>query len=718
MKRNILKATAAILAAVLSLTSAGCGYEEGNYKSAGFDTYESYGVTSRSSVLSLSDDGTVSITRRSRENTEAMGEEGTWTVMVYLCGTDLESDGSYAVHDIKEMIKASTTENVRFVVETGGTQYWNGYNISSDNIGRYEICGGKIKLVDQTENANMGRPKTLADFLSWGVETYPAEKMGLIMWNHGGGSITGVCFDENNSFDSLSLPEIDIALSSVYDSMTDKFEFIGFDACLMATVETANILVPHAKYMIASEETEPGYGWDYTTIGKYLSKNPQCSGADIGKVIADSFYTSCKEIYQEDSCTMSVTDLSKIDSLIQAINTEAAKMNEAATDNAMLSEMARNITNAKNYGGNNRSEGYTNMIDLGSLFESALGSETVTAALKETVVHNLYGADQKGSTGLSTYYPLSISGSQELVMFKEICVSPYYMSFVDRLTYGSANSGDIEDYSGDDMWLSGDCWDYSDWYEESAEFEDYTGYWDFLDESDYCEMDFVDYDCSISYMEEPHLDDEGTYSFTLDEQSVYNTSGVYCSLFMYDDETGYALDLGCDNYVDVDWETGVVNDLFEGFWYTLSDGQFLNLNVVEEYETYDIYTTPVLLNGEETNLRIKMDYSGDELECFIVGAWDGVDECGQAAKGYTQLEEGDVINPIYYVYDDYGEYLGDIYGYDYIFENNGDIYMDYLEASDYLYSFRIDDIFGNQYYTDFVTFGVEENGDLYFYVEE
>lgn len=56
--------------------------------------------------------------------------------------------------------------------------------------------------------------------------------------------------------------------------MTDKFAFIGFDACLMATVETANMLVPHADYMFASEETEPGYGWDYTEIAGFMRIQP------------------------------------------------------------------------------------------------------------------------------------------------------------------------------------------------------------------------------------------------------------------------------------------------------------------------------------------------------------------------------------------------------------------------------------------------------------
>ena len=142
---------------------------------------------------------------------------------------------------------------------------------------------------------------------------------------------------------------------------------------------------------------------------------------------ADSFYDSCAASDEEAGATLSVTDLSKIDKLIIAINNAAASMNGASDDSSNLSGMVRSIRNAKNYGGNNKSEGYTNMVDLGELFKSACGdseAQAVMDALNDAVVYNVYGDDEYGSNGLSTYYPLSIEGSQELNIFKDICVSP------------------------------------------------------------------------------------------------------------------------------------------------------------------------------------------------------------------------------------------------------------------------------------------------------
>lgn len=45
------------------------------------------------------------------------------------------------------------------------------------------------------------------------ADTYPAERYGLILWNHGSGTIDGLCFDQQFHNDSLTLPELDVALA-------------------------------------------------------------------------------------------------------------------------------------------------------------------------------------------------------------------------------------------------------------------------------------------------------------------------------------------------------------------------------------------------------------------------------------------------------------------------------------------------------------------------
>ena len=139
--------------------------------------------------------------------------------------------------------------------------------------------------------------------------------------------------------------------------MTDRFEFIGFDACLMGTVETANILASYSRYMIGSQETEPGNGWDYTVIGNYLADNPGSNGAELGEAIADGFYESCKQTGEEQDATLSVIELDKINAVVEAFNVFAKGMYNASEDTSVLTNVIRNIEYADNFGGNNRSEG-------------------------------------------------------------------------------------------------------------------------------------------------------------------------------------------------------------------------------------------------------------------------------------------------------------------------------------------------------------------------
>ncbi len=671
----------------------------------------SFEADDRSTVIKPCADGTLEISRRTRTSSQPMGRDGTWTVFVYMCGSDLEEEDSTGTFDMYEMIESSTSDNVRFVVQTGGCKKWHDFGISADNTERFEIVGGKIYRVDSLKKANMGNPDTLSDFLSWGVKNYPAENMGVILWDHGSGSIGGVCFDMLYEKDSLSLSELDEAFTDVYSKMTDKFTFIGFDACLMATIETANVLVPHAEYMIASQELIPGYGWNYTAIGEALTKNPGISGEQLGKIICDSYYKDCEAIGEGDNCTLSVTDLSKLDSVIRAMNADCEKMNASAADSGELSAMLRKIIGAKNFGGNNEIEGYTNMVDLGSMFSGACPTGKTSAAVKNAVVYNVYGANMTGATGLSTYYPLSVTGSETLKIFSDICVSPGYMNFIDRVTYGRSNGGSFDNYSGDDFWSYGN----DDYWNNDSYNDDYFDFWSYFDEeSD--GHDFAGNDSTLYYATQPHINEEGIYTFTLDEDSMYYLNAVNCCVYMYDAESGEMVYLGSDNYVDVNWDTGVVTDLFDGTWFSLGNGSYIAMTIIEQGYDYDIYTAPVFLNGKDTNLRIKCDYTGEMAEFYILGAWDGITAEGEADKGITQLEKGDLIVPIYESYDADGNYLGyyegDAYSYTGI---NEDITYWLLPEADYLYSFEMQDIFGDYYYTDFVTFAVDEEGNIFYY---
>ncbi len=713
MKRKALMITLLIL---LMVACCSCGEGDMEKRSAGMN------------IRVDESNGSMTITRPEIKNPAPMGDKDTWTIFVYLCGSDLESrflfGGGMGTDDIKEMCAATSINKVRFVIETGGSDRWHNKMISSDAIGRFVVENGRLKEVGEEEQTSMGKSSTLKSFLQWGIKKYPAEKMGVVFWDHGGGSITGVCFDEIEDNDSLSLREIDAAMLSVLESgeLTDKFEFIGFDACLMGTVEAANISASYADYMIASQESEPGSGWDYTAIGNYLAKHPDSDGKALGKTVCDSFKKQCESIDDVQIATMSVTDLSQMDSLLKDFNALSKEIYSKSEDRDVLASLVRKINDVDNFGGNNRAEGYTNMVDLGGIIKACKKwsdkSGAATESLSDAVVYSISGSDHQGASGLSIYYPLQVEGSKELSIFESVCISPYYMSFVGRQGYGSANDGDYEEYDEEEL-FEGGFWDWLDVflfddedgdYDYEYDYDDGGGFWSFLD--DYEEDAESEL---ITFSKEPDINKSGEYCFTLDAEGLENTADVLALVYQ-DMNDGTFIELGETYDVNVDWETGYVSDYFDGYWLSLPDGQNLATYIVDVTDDYVIYTSPILLNGEEAYLRMRQYYDSGVVK--VEGVWEGIDDYGAADKSMIKLQSGDSITPTYFSVDDEGYdmdgYEGEAYK---VKSKNGDLRIgyDYLFEGDYEYSFCITDIFGDDYITDPVTFNLDEYGNVSFY---
>ena len=248
------------------------------------------------------------------------------TIMVYMCGTDLESKYKMASSDIEEMKNATLGNNIDIILYTGGCSQWQSNNISSNVNQIYQIKDGNlISLVQDDGKKAMTSPETLSGFIKYCNKNFPANRNELILWDHGGGSVSGYGYDEKyKSSGSMNLGGINQALK---DGGV-KFDFIGFDACLMATAENAFMLDEYADYLIASEETEPGIGWYYTEWLTELGKNTSMPTVDIGKNIIDDFVERCNQKCKGQKTTLSIIDLAefsntvpeKLDSFSQSVS--------------------------------------------------------------------------------------------------------------------------------------------------------------------------------------------------------------------------------------------------------------------------------------------------------------------------------------------------------------------------------------------------------------
>lgn len=664
----------------------------------------------RGTSLSLSSDG-LAITRAQLTEETPMGEQGTRTVLIYLCGTDLESskDSGLAVADIKEMVSAASNPNLKVIIETGGAKRWSDSKISAKNITRFMVTSDGLTQLELLPQANMGSASTLADFLIWGVTNYPAEKIDVILWNHGSGSINGVCFDENYDYDSLSVQELDEAFLAAYSKMTDKFESVGFDACLMSTIEVANVLASYSNYMIASEESEAGSGWAYKAVMNALANDPTMSGADLGKVVADSAYKSLsqdsKKLY-----TMSVIDLSKIDAVIKALDKTAEDMTAYVTENSD-SSLVKLIKQAENFGGNSRIEGYTNMVDLGDMMyrisQVIPSAENVIQAIDEAVVYSVEGTAELNATGIAIYYPLKVQGSQEVSIFTNICVSPHYLAYLDKTVFGTSASGNQGGHNWE-QWLQND-------FDFWSLVDSFSTYWNDIPESDNNTYNVIEPDHSdvtIQLVGDPYLDQNGTYTVKITGESLNYLVTVDYALFKQLSD-GTKILIGSDVDVNLAYRNGVaiMTDQFQGKWTAINDGQLIALEVTEETETYALYSAPVYVNGERMTLKIKRLTDAHEYE--VLGVYGGITESGAATKTMTNLENGDVITPVYYVYAEDGS-ISETKGEDYVVTQDGLILSEVaLGDGDYEYCFIMTDTTGEAFYTESTVYTIKGNAIYY-----
>ena len=256
----------------------------------------------------------------------APSTNATWTIMVYIDGDN--NLASAAVDDLNEMEGVILPENVNVVTltdlsaEYSTTAGWSDTRlgeISPDPNG-YTYAGSALTSeLTSVGEKNMGDASTLTDFINWSTTNHAADNYGLVLWDHGGG-LFGIAWDDTNNHDNLSMSEIKTAIdNSEAFSSENKLDLIGFDACLMQSYEIGFELAPIADVMVASQETEPGDGWDYEGFLSSLSQNTYASAKTLGGYIVDSY----DAWYNSNSETLSAVDLSKyqaIDDAIAAFN--------------------------------------------------------------------------------------------------------------------------------------------------------------------------------------------------------------------------------------------------------------------------------------------------------------------------------------------------------------------------------------------------------------
>ncbi len=329
----------------------------------------------------------------------------TVTVMVYMCGTDLESSYGMATSDLQEMASAKIGSNVNVIVETGGCKMWKNRIVSNSSNQIYKVESGGVRpLVTNLGKKPMVESATLTEFIRYCAENYPAQRNILILWDHGGGSISGYGYDElYKSAGSMDLAEISAALKDAGCT----FDWIGFDACLMATMETAFVCGDYADYLLASEETEPGTGWYYTNWLNQLSQKTNIDTVTLGKKIIDDFVETSTKASARAQVSLSLVDLAEMQATVPAAFRSFSTSIVSKLANKDYAAVSTARAGARQFASSNRIN-QIDLVDFANRISTPEGQQ-LSQALRSCVKHN--NTTISHAYGLSIYFPYESTGS-------------------------------------------------------------------------------------------------------------------------------------------------------------------------------------------------------------------------------------------------------------------------------------------------------------------
>ncbi len=640
----------------------------------------------------------------------------TVTVMLYMCGTDLEAKSGAATADLQEMLQARLSDKVNVIIETGGASRWQNNVISADTNQIYKITdGGLERLVPRLGSKAMTDPNTLSEFIRYCKQNYPADRYELILWDHGGGSTGGYGYDMNYpSSGSMTLDKLDKAL----DDGNCTFDFIGFDACLMATLETGLTLEDYADYMIASEETEPGSGWYYTDWLNAISENTSISTPEIGKIIADTFVDKTPR----GQTTLSVIDLAQIKDASEGRLTDFAKSVSRLIKNGDYAAVSNARSGVREFAQSVHID-QVDLIDLANRMGTSEGKE-LAEALKTGVVYNRASRGMNNSQGISIYFPYAnpskvggmISTYDKIDMDEDYseCIRAFASLQLGGQMTAGGQSGSITDLLGQLMGSgaqiqqpsgSGAIGDLLGSILGGGDLSMLSGFTSGMDTSWIDGRAITD---SANYYAKNMLDEgalifsenrDGEKVLSLDEDQWELVQDVELSVFL-DDGEGY-IDLGMDNSASFDDDGNLIAD-YDGTWLSI-DGQAVSYYMVSAESHGDgAYTirgrVPAMLNGELVNLIL--EFTEDDPYGSVLGAQpDYADSADTVAKGLIELQNGDEIDFLcdYYTYD--GEFVDSYYlGEQYTV--NGEPEIGSVTVNESCQAlFRLTDIYNNVYWT-------------------
>ncbi|MBQ6442459.1 MAG: hypothetical protein IJJ13_07720 [Lachnospiraceae bacterium] len=459
------------------------------------------------------------------------------TVMVYMNGSDLETEEGSATDDLLEMIDSGVGKNVNVIIQTMGTKEWQNNKISADTAQTWKVENEDLVLLrDNLGQLDCTSKKTLSEFIDFCSTSYPADRYLFLFWDHGGGPVYGFGVDEWQDPDaSLTIDEMAQAFS---EHAGIHFDMIGMDCCIMADLETCFALAPFCDYTVLSEDFESGLGWYYKDWMGQLEKNPGMTTPMLGKAIVDGMVqenelseyggSSCMGLFKESAVQQLFTDwityAYRNEDALLATNFSKLHKSKAGGRNGSRAEWGMDdydVTLDEYY-----------ITDILAIVESvdkdSDPARNLVKSLKECVVYSGHTTDKNELTGLAVSLPYGEADFYDQMrdVYGALGIDKDYIDWL-AMFVTSSNAGNYYDYDNfENSWegwecVGGDCGSYEDEDDWTYDYED--GLW-YL------------YEDGVLYFYDEESDTTGYYDDTDDTYYYYDeTDDMY---YGFDDTYG------------------------------------------------------------------------------------------------------------------------------------------------------------------------------------
>ncbi len=373
-----------------------------------------------------------------------------WTLMVYGHG-DHNLSGSL-VADMQEMEAAGSGPDFNVVLQADFDAKATG-NVSGGLPA--SLASGVTRFLMQQdsdprsitsvpverlpESMNMDDPAVLTQFITWAAQKYPADRYGLVLWNHGGqwegfggDSQDGTLEQPGN----LTTAQIRSAVGAAMQTTgIQKWEFVAFDTCLMGGAEVLTDFVPLTDVFIACPELDYGDGWDYAAAFDFLKANPGVSALDFGRAEAKTWEAHHLQEGKDSDLQLAahaVYDLTKYAVFEQRFNEFGSLLSQIGATRTTVLPRLRLETTQYSLGGVQGIGQPTDYIDLGEFADRLVAEVSTTPALKAAassltasidtlVVAKVRGAKKLLTHALSVYYP--VAGSRGNAGYSGLTIS-------------------------------------------------------------------------------------------------------------------------------------------------------------------------------------------------------------------------------------------------------------------------------------------------------